>query len=431
MRRVLLLCLATLSCGRGTTARGVPVRLADGATSGAEADRAAAALEERLVTPYVARHPGLEVVRQVAPSPAEYRRALRTSLASGEPPDVFLLEDGDVPALLERRAALDLTPYVRRVGVDVARYDPAVLAMFRRGGALHALPKGYTPLALAYNKTLFDRAGIPYPTDDWTWDDFLRIAQALTRDTRGDGTIDQWGSAFDWRPSVWLAWIWAGGGDVLCADGRRASGCLDSPATVAALRWYRDWLTVARIAPAMADPRDAPGGSVRLFASGRIALLVTGHWAVRGLRAAVARGPLRVGFVAIPHRPGVPPATVLYASGYAVPSTLERRKLAVELAAELSDSTSETARADAELELPAVLGAAQASAAADTLGWDAAFLRAATHGRAPWEARIAQWPEVEARLAGLLERVVVTHADPARVASDVARELDGLLGATK
>jgi multiple sugar transport system substrate-binding protein len=168
-----------------------------------------------------------------------------------------------------------------------------------------------------------------------------------------------------------------------------------------------------------------------LFASGRIALLVTGHWAVPELRAAVARGPLRVGFVAIPHRAGVTAATVLYASGYAVPTSLERRKPAVELAADLSDSTSEAARAEAGLELPAVLAVAQALAAADTLGWEAAFLRAAAHGRAPWEARIAQWPEVETRLAGLLERIVVTDADPARAARDLARELDALLGATK
>jgi multiple sugar transport system substrate-binding protein len=427
----MLLCVAVASCGRGTTGPGVPVTLADGAAAAAEVDRAAAALEQRLVAPYVARHPGLEVVRRVAPSRAEYWRALRTSLATGEAPDVFLLEDGDVPALLDRRAVLDLSPYVGRAGVDVARYDPTVLAMFRRGDALHALPKGYTPLVLAYNKTLFDRAGIPYPTDDWTWDDFLRVARALTREARGDGATDQWGAAFDWRPSMWLAWIWAGGGDVLCADGRRASGCLDSPATVAALRWYRDWLTVPRIVPPIADPRDAPGGSARLFARGRIALLVTGHWAVPTFRIAVARGPLRIGFVAIPHRSGVPAATVLYASGYAVPAALERRKPAVELAADLSDSASEAARAEAGPELPAVLGAAQALAAADTLGWDAAFLRAAAHGRAPWEARIAQWPEVEERLARLLARIVITDADPARAAGDAARELDGLLGATK
>lgn len=431
MRRALLLCFAVSSCGRGPAQRGVPVTLADGAVTGTEADRAAAILEQGLVAPYIARHLGIEVVRHVAPSRGEYRRLLRTSLASGELPDVFLLEDGDVPALLDRRLALDLTPYVGRVGVDVTRYDPAVLAMFRRGDALYALPKGYTPLALAYNKTLFERAGIPYPTDDWTWDEFIRVARALTRDTRGDGVIDQWGSAFDWRPAVWLAWIWAGGGDVLCADGRRASGCLDSPATVAALRWYRDWLTVARIAPRIADPRDAPGGTARLFARGRVALLVTGHWAVPDLRAAVSRGALRVGFVGLPHRAGVAAATVLYASGYAVPTRLDRRKPAVELAADLSDSTSEAARAAAGLELPALRMAAQAVAAADSLGWDAAFLRAAAHGRAPWEARIALWPEVEARLAALLERIVVTDADPGSASRDVARELDAVLGATK
>src|SRR2546422_2434773 len=74
---------------------------------------------------------------------------------------------------------------------------------------------------VVYNRDLLDRAAIPYPTDDWTWDDFLRTAQLLTRDRDGDGRIDQWGAAFDRRPSFWLPWIWAGGGDVLCPDGRR------------------------------------------------------------------------------------------------------------------------------------------------------------------------------------------------------------------
>src|SRR2546430_11128996 len=57
-----------------------------------------------------------------------------------------------------------------------------------------------------------------------------------------DLRIDHWGVVFDRRPAIWIAWIWAGGGDVLCADGRRASGCLDSPVTVTAIRWYASWV---------------------------------------------------------------------------------------------------------------------------------------------------------------------------------------------
>ena len=29
----------------------------------------------------------------------------------------------------------------------------------------------FDPIALWYNKTLFDEAGLDYPTADWTWDD--------------------------------------------------------------------------------------------------------------------------------------------------------------------------------------------------------------------------------------------------------------------
>src|SRR3989442_1807911 len=284
---------------------------------------------------------------------------------------------------------------------------------------------------VVYNRDLLDRAAIAYPTDDWTWDDFLRTAQLLTRDRDGDGRMDQWGAAFDRRPSFWLPWIWAGGGDVLCPGGRRASGCLDAPATVAAIRWYRGWVRRWRVAPRPHDPSPAGVEIARLFKAGRVAFMTVGHDAVRGLLASVAAGRMRVGFAPIPHRAGVPPATVLYASGYAVPARTLRRRAAVELAAELTDSIPDAARGAAGIERPAGTAAAQGVAAADMLGWEAAFLRAAAHGRPGWGARVGQWREVEAELAEVMDRVTVGGADPARAVRATARELDRLLGATR
>ncbi len=396
------------------------------------ADDGAAQLEDELLTPYRARHPGLPVVQHNAVlSQAEYRRLLLTATAGNALPDVFQLDDVDVPALVDRGGALDLAPYLSRVGVDLAGYDPEVLAIFRRGAAVYALPRGYAPLMVVYNRELLDRAAIAYPTDDWTWDDFLRTAQLLTRDRDGDGRIEQWGAVFDRRPSVWLPWIWAGGGDVLCPGGRRASGCLDAPATVAAIRWYAGWVRRWGVAPRPHDPGYSGVEIARLFAAGRVAFMTVGHDAVRDFRASVAARRLRVGFAPIPHRAGAPPATVLYASGYAVPARALRRRVSVELAAALTDSFSDAARGDAGIELPAVTAAAQGVAAADTLAWEAAFLRAGAHGRPAWAARVAQWREVEAELADLMDRVTVGGADPGRAARATARELDRLLGATR
>src|SRR5207248_1263516 len=140
---------------------------------------------------------------------------------------------------------------------------------------------------------------------------------------------------------MWLPWIWSGGGDVLCADGRRASGCLDSRATIEALRWYAGWSTSPGLAPRIHDARDAPGAIARLFASGRLGLMTTGHWAIPALRASVA------------------------------------------------------------------------------------------HGRPSWGARVGPWRDVAERLAGLMDRIVITGVDPARAAGTAARELDRLLGATR
>jgi multiple sugar transport system substrate-binding protein len=400
------------------------------------ADDGAARVEDQLLVPYRARHPGLEVTRRTAALPdAEYHRLLLVAAARERLPDVFQIDAISVPDLADEGRLLDFAPWLARAGVDLARYDPTILAMFRRGAGIYALPRGFTPLVVVYNRDLFDRAGIAAPADDWTWDDFQRAARRLTHDEDGDGRLDHWGVAFDRRPAIWIPWIWAGGGDVLCPDGRRASGCLDSPATVAAIRWYAAWVKAGTeggpIAPRLRDPRDANAENRRLFAAGRVALLTVGHEAVPDLRAAVAAGRLRVGFASIPHRVGVEPATVLLASGYAVPARTSRRKAAVELAADLTDSLAGATRAEAGIELPAVTTAAQALALGDTLGWEAVFLHAAARGRPAWRARVSQWEEVETVLAELMERVAVDGADPAAIARASARELDRLLGATR
>ncbi len=46
---------------------------------------------------------------------------------------------------------------------------------------------------LYYNKTMFDAAGLDYPTPEWTFQDVLDAAAKLTTDTNGDGQPDQWG----------------------------------------------------------------------------------------------------------------------------------------------------------------------------------------------------------------------------------------------
>jgi len=422
MRLLAVAALAVAACGRDAGGDRTVLELANWAEA-READ-----LESRALRAFEQTHPGVTVQQQSAGTgQSEYRERILTSMVAGRPPDVFLLDNIDVPAFADRGVLLDLAPYLPRLGIDPERYDSTVLGIFRRGPALYALPKGYTPMVVVYNRDLFDRAGVAYPTDDWTWDDFRRTASALTRDTDGNGQVDQWGTAFDRRVFLWLPWIWSGGGDVLCADGRRASGCLDSPASIAAIRWYTNWVTSDSIVPRAFNLRRSLGDNLRLFYTGKVAMLTTGHFWIPHFRPYVADGRLRAGFVEIPHRAGSLPQTVIYASGFAVPVTAPHRKLSVQLAADLADSLAQSIRAAGGLELPSLTAAAQALAAADTAGWEAVFLRATAHGRIPWGALIERWREIEAALPDLMDRITLAQVDPAVAAREMARRLDRLL----
>ncbi len=420
---IALVCAGT-SCGRAGAADNGPVTL----EYANWADYIEADLESRVLQPWTRSHPGILVQQQSAGNgQAEYRERILNSIVAGTPPDVFLLDNIDVPAFTNRGVLLDLAPFLPRLSVDLADYDSTVLSIFRRGAGVYAIPKGYTPMVIVYNRDLFDRAHLPYPTSDWTWDDFMRIAKALTRDLDGDGRPDQWGTVFDRRPFLWMPWIWSGGGDVLCPDGRQATGCLDSPQTIAAIRWYTDWVTRDSIVPRVFNLRRSMGDNLRLFYTGKVGMLVTGHFWIPNFRPYVQQGRLRIGFVEIPHQVGFPPQTVVYASGLAVPAGAEHRRLSVELAAYLADSVAQRIRAAAGLELPSLLATGRAVVAADTLGWETVFESAERHARVPWGARIEQWREVEAALPDMMDRITLAGDSPEAAAHDMAARIDRLL----
>lgn len=388
-------------------------------------------IERRNLEAFELAHPGVRVVNDAISTQAEYREQVLTSIAAGAPPDVFLLDNIDVPNFAAREVLLDLGPFAAQVGLDTSAFEPAVRAIFTQDGKLYAFPKGYSPMVVVYNRRLFREAGLTPPTGNWTWDEFLQAARALTRDTDGDGRVDQWGTVFDRRVFLWIPWLWSGGGDVLCADGRRASGCLDSPATERALGWYLDWVRRDSIVPRVMTLRRSLGDQFRLFNSGKVAMLTTGHFWLPRFRPYVRDGRLEIGFAPIPHAPGVPPSTVVYASGWAVPASVSRRRLAVKLAGALADSAAQRTRVEQGLELSALSRLGAEVAAADTLGWEQVFLDAMTTARVPWGARVRGWREVENRLPQALDEVLLAGRPLHEALTAAAQDLDRILAETE
>lgn len=82
----------------------------------------------------------------------------------------------DLAAVLPLQPFLDADPEL-----DESDFFPGVLNQFRSQGQIIGLPSEVQVRLMAYNKELFDAAGVAYPTIDWTVDDFLEKAVALTQ----------------------------------------------------------------------------------------------------------------------------------------------------------------------------------------------------------------------------------------------------------
>lgn len=422
MRRAAIALVGLVACASGD--RDVTLKVASWA------DPIELAIEQRYIERFDDGRTGVRVSLEAVTNQAEYRDRILTSIAAGTPPDVFLLDNIDIPAFAARDVLLDLAPYVRRVGLDTADFDSRVRDIFTVDGKLLALPKGFTPMVLVYNRRLFREAGIPEPRAGWTWEDFTRAAKALTRDLDGDGEADQFGAFFDRRVFLWISWIWSGGGDVLCPDGRSASGCLDSPATSRALRWYLDWVERDSIAPRVFTLRRSLGDQFRLFNSGRVAMLTTGHFWIPNFRPHVEQGRIEIGFAPIPHREGSRPSTVIYASGWAVPRNALRPRLAIELAGFMSDTLAQRTRGALKLEIPGLRSVAAEMIGSDTSGWEAVFQAALGSGRIPWGARVRGWREIENRLPDVIDQVLLKGRDLDEALAEAARDIDAILART-
>jgi multiple sugar transport system substrate-binding protein len=185
-------------------------------------------------------------------------------VASGEAPDSVWYDYAAFP-LIAKGEFRDLKDYVVVVPdfTDDKVYDqnfwpPAKMLGDER---MIALPIGGEGMNLFYNKNLLDESSVAYPTDDLTWDQFLVMAQQLTK-TEGDQTT-QFGTSLA-TLKAWWAWplvLQSRGVDIVDSRTR--------------LKY--------KVAPDLAQSSvlNDQGGD---FGSGKVATYIDGAWDIVGFR---------------------------------------------------------------------------------------------------------------------------------------------------
>ena len=86
-------------------------------------------------------------------------------------------------------------------------------------GEQYALPLECNPTLMFVNKTLLKKEGIEMPDNDWTWDDFYEICKKVTKDSDGDGQIDQFG----YCDYTWIQAVYSNGIHPFSEDGMKSN----------------------------------------------------------------------------------------------------------------------------------------------------------------------------------------------------------------
>jgi multiple sugar transport system substrate-binding protein len=230
---------------------------------------------QAVVDDFHAAQPNVKVKVEVSDWDS-YWTKLNTLIAGGTPPDVFAM---DAPLYLDwqsRGALLNLQPYIDANPGFMDGFYPQTLSAYKLADGYYGLPRDFQTVAVFYNKDMFDAAGVKYPSADWTYDDMLDTAKQLTKDTNGDGKIDQYGMWTDtWDMELfWSEAIWAYGGEILSPDHTK---------TLIGEGGARDaWKMIDSFykAGAMPGPTASAEYGPDLFQAGVSAMTTIGHWAV-------------------------------------------------------------------------------------------------------------------------------------------------------
>jgi multiple sugar transport system substrate-binding protein len=228
------------------------------------------------------------------PIPADYYTTMKTQLAApGTGADLYWVDQNNM-ALKSEGVFMPLKDCLADAPAgsagDLSDYYPNVLSVNEYEDDIYGLPWIAQPVIVYYNKALFDAAGVEYPDADWTWDDFVEKAKALTLDTDSDGEVDQWGFTNNSWPPPYI-FIWQAGGELINADFTEVP--IDSPEFVEGFEFY---LSTA-YNPEMSPSREiiAEQGFGEMFKAGKIAMFMGGAAddldRVEGLNVGVVRVP--------------------------------------------------------------------------------------------------------------------------------------------
>jgi ABC-type glycerol-3-phosphate transport system substrate-binding protein len=210
-----------------------------------------------------------------------YFDKLLTSLVSGNPPDLFLLHEFEIPQFASQGVLQDTSDYYTSNGGPIPDDDilPRVMKALEYDGGRYGVPLDLHGWGLWYNKDLFEAAGLDPEACPTNAEEFVDYARKLTLDANGnDATrpdfdpenVVQWGTQVSWFKPTVLSTMWQYGADWTDGEG---NATMNSEQAMAAVQFWYDLIYTDHVAP---QPAGFDGW--QSFAGGQLAMTPEGSW---------------------------------------------------------------------------------------------------------------------------------------------------------
>jgi multiple sugar transport system substrate-binding protein len=197
-----------------------------------------------MLASFAATHPNVTIKKECAGS-GDYAQGIYTQAAAGNLPDVFFSADLFTVPFVAAGALLDMRPLAEGEKNNIFNdVYPNILALGQVPGdsGVYMVPASLDTVQVYYNQDLFTKAGVDFPKDDWTWDQWIQACQTIQQKVQNVWCINEssWWAHF-------VPFIRGYGGDVLSPDGRKST--LSTSESVAGLQAWGDLWTKYKIAP--------------------------------------------------------------------------------------------------------------------------------------------------------------------------------------
>lgn len=229
----------------------------------------------------------------------DYWTAVQTGMISGTAPDVFTNHLAKFPEFAEKGQIVDIQPMVDEAALDLSIYQGELTEVWSRDGKRYGLPKDWDTIALVYNKTMLDAAGVdPAELNELTWNPedggtFAEMLKRLTLDANGNdatsadfdgGNVKQYGLTMAigdaYGQSAWSMFTNSTGWNFIDAPWTPPFH-FDDERFVASIQNLADWQNVDHT---LVPEEETVGTNLeQIFSAGTSALLFQGSWMITWL----------------------------------------------------------------------------------------------------------------------------------------------------